>query len=110
MILFKEVERQREFEKLHHKLQIILLDFEAVVMTRFQRPIVITSMYRPEDKDSVHAYWRGCDVALIPDVDNEALRKEMNETFPYGDGKHDTIPPLMHEGSTAPHFHLQVHA
>lgn len=106
IILFKDPEKQRELEKLDHKLQIILFDFASVVFSRYQRPIVITSMYRPEDASSVHAHWRGTDVALIPTADNEGLRMEVNENFPYGDGVHETCPDLRH--GTAPHFHFQV--
>jgi hypothetical protein len=105
ILLFKEPEKQRELEKLHHKLQLVLFDFAEMVYTRYQRPIVITSMIRKDDTTSVHAWGRGVDVALIPDADNEALRKEVNEVFKYGDDEHDTCPPLDH--GSAPHFHFQ---
>lgn len=52
------------------------------------------------------APYRFVDVGMLRRCDNEAMRMAVNGVFPYGDGVHETVPPLNH--GTAPHHHIQV--
>ena len=86
------------------------------------RPLVVTSVYRPWHKKSVHSLWRGTDVRVEhpdrPVVDGmegcpldeaQALCDEINDTFEYlkEDGEPSECAILHGEGFDL-HIHLQT--
>jgi len=81
-------------------------------------PLVVTSIFRPDNKASVHAYWRGVDLrvynpARIVDEayvglwEDEAqqLAKYLNKVFTYGKGKGVA---LVHGTGMDRHLHIQA--
>lgn len=84
----------------------------AVLHMQAGRPLILTEIRRRDA--GPHGAGRAADFRSkhLPDAIAENMREILNRWFPYGDGVHDTIPPINHVGtyskSTAPHFHVQV--
>lgn len=85
------------------------------------RPLVVTSVYRPWDKDSVHSLWRGTDCRVahpdrvvdpelegISEDEAQLLCDELNDTFEYlkQDGEPSEVAMIHGEGLNR-HLHLQ---
>lgn len=107
MILFKDPRIQRELSKVDARLRDIITFMEWYAYETWKDDIVITSIYRPK-KGSVHALYRGIDIALLVHGDSEQLRRAVNYKYPYDVARPslETIPALDH--GTAPHIHVQV--
>lgn len=69
----------------------------------------ITSILRPDERGSVHAYGRGIDLIVLGGYAQglyEKLADYINANWPYGDGTHLTA--IAHDVGRGYHLHLQV--
>ena len=109
MILFKHPEKQRDFARIDTRLREIVQFMDAYAYSTWRDDLVVTSIFR-DDPNSVHAYGRGIDLALLIKGNSEQLRRIVNQKFDYDLARPEleTIPALRH--GTAPHFHVQVRA
>jgi|SRR6056297_47306 len=79
----------------------------------YRQPMVITSIYRPENVASVHAWWRGVDVRIehperrVRDEErgwSEVAAREIIDWLPFGYPGEPEIAVIHGEG-----FHRHVH-
>jgi len=103
---FKTVKELAEFPDLEHRLQVIIFALAGFMKMKHDRDIVITETLRPNDKTSVHAYGRGCDVRCN-DWSNEEVEdaKLFLATINYP-GKSATL--LVHGKGRNIHLHIQT--
>jgi len=109
MILFKHPEKQREYAELRPELRKVVREIERVAWEKFGDEIVVTSMYRGDSSKSVHAWYRGIDIAILEHgglEGSEWVRSYINQKYPYGKLGCETVPPLDH--GTAAHLHVQI--
>lgn len=107
MIDFKYQGLDDELRNVHKDLYLVLTVLAHLGWLLCGERARVTSIFR--DDGGIHNYWRAIDVGVFQGLsmdENERIRKCINALFPYGDGRHETCPPLQH--GTAPHFHLQV--
>lgn len=110
---FKQEHLREEFSKLDFRVIMIVMFIAAIVWLLYGERMRITCIYRSDG--GVHSVWRALDFGMfkcVPRSFQEGLRKIINGLFPYGDNKHETVPPFNHAGnatrSTADHWHVQV--
>jgi len=81
--------------------------FNLFSWTQFKKKALVTSMLRPQDKTSVHAYGRGVDFrSSIYTAKEKKIILEFFDQFVY-DSKRPKKKVLLLEEDPA-HFHLQV--
>lgn len=70
--------------------------------------IIITSIHRPKNKKSVHAYWRGIDLRSRNLNQNKLsfFVDFINRIYPYKKGKIKTA--IVHDSGKGEHIHLQT--
>ena len=98
MLCFKATLLRHEFDTINPRLRAILFELSDYLERRFgvnseKSILLITSLWRLQNKDSVHAYGRGADLAAkIFNLGNlYEILSHMNDNFPYGDDKHETL-------------------
>ena len=117
MIIWKTEQLKKELAKCPSDLRLMVYILEYLAQKYFKKDIVITSIYRPDDLTSVHAYYRGIDVRVFYQergdsemqewfTEKEAIQLVANLTyyFDYGDGAH--LVAILH--GEPKHIHLQV--
>jgi len=116
---FKESFMSDEFDRLDHKLKYIVYAYALrMYMLHDNRP-TITSVFRPENKASVHSSFRGCDVRTR---DMDAGHVAAGVAFINGFTVYDPQRPEMkcavykltgkeaaEHGAHEDHVHFQVH-
>ncbi|MEE8382232.1 MAG: hypothetical protein V3R78_10220 [Thermodesulfobacteriota bacterium] len=84
------------------------------IYNRFGEPLYVTSVFRPQNRESVHAYWRGvdCDNDAGLDVgEKQELAEYLNWMYTYDPKRPEKKVCLLHsvEGRGGDHFHIQIH-
>ena len=59
---FKQPHMEAEFERLHEKLQAVVYLYALFMWINYGEETTVTDVYRPDDPDSVHHDFRGCDL------------------------------------------------
>lgn len=119
MIRFKKDVLKDDFFRLHPQLVRILGDMANYCLTHYNHVITISSMIRPQSKDSgVHETGRAVDISrymynldgsgVVSQLPQKAIDEVLNYiTFEYPrTDKNQTIK--YHNVDTGFHFHLQV--
>ena len=116
MIKFVSIEVGLEFnnDKLDAKVRAIALLACAYVYYRFQEPLYITSIYRPEDTESAHGWWRAVDAdndAGLTFKEKQKVCDYINSLFVYDPERPEKVVCLYHtvKGRGGDHIHLQSH-
>lgn len=123
-MIYKEEKLKSEWSKLSNDLKVIIkvIDYS---LAKYDMQVRITCVLRTveENKElyerlkqpvvpSLHSYFKAIDFTVV-DLDGNAVQMtddlideilDLNDKFPYGDGKHKTI--IYHKG-TGWHFHVQ---
>lgn len=112
-IKFKNKELGVEFDRLDKRLQHVIYWLAGWISLNTKTGyIVITSLFRDDNKDSVHYYGRGADIRTWSFVNNEddpaEIEKIINQEFDYGDGVHQTALYHDNRGERGMHIHIQV--
>lgn len=117
MIQFKSPSMADEFEKTDKRLQIICFSVDGFLNYYFDKSLFITSIYRPENKLSIHAYWRGIDARITPkggaptysDEEIKAVQAYCRRFRYSKDPKKKKYTTLkVHDSGSGLHFHFQV--
>lgn len=124
-VAFKDDEVRQQFWRMSFRnpRHFYLVSGAAVMAYGISgRPLVLTSIYRPDDKGSVHSLWRGTDCRIyhaardVPELwsglhDDEAeeLAESLNRAFEYrrGDDSLSRVAIIHGEGLNR-HLHLQT--
>jgi hypothetical protein len=95
------------FGQIHPKLGMIFYDLACYLEDNNVKEITITSILRPQDLSSVHAYGRGMDIRadFSPEIRDKAT-KYINGKYPYNTYSHETC--IYHNTGNGWHLHLQV--
>jgi len=109
-IRFKEDTDHEHFQELNPKLRGIVLDLATYCSFHFNRDIMVTSLFRLENKKSVHAYGRGADIRSLDFNAEEIAQIEryLNTTYIYDPSRPNKLTCLYHNVGFGDHFHLQV--
>ena len=111
---------EAEFTQLEHRnplLYRIVLEVDARIRLRWGRDAAVTSIYRPENRQSVHAHWRAVDVGLrssgltVPQMKD--LAAWVNAFWVYCEPRTHWVAvfgDLDPAGGHWDHMHLQTHA
>jgi len=105
---FKISRLKEEFWQLESKLRKILCDLDHFCIEKFGRDIMLTSLIRKDNPNSVHFYCRGADVRskdFSPDRVKLVL-EYINSKYPYGKKNLKTM--IQHNVGQGEHFHIQV--
>lgn len=100
-----------EFQQVDKRLIHITLILAHFVKYRFGKNLVITSVYRKDNPNSVHYHHRGVDARswIFTHTELEEMSNFINTNFPYNKGNFKTF--LHHKTKTGVfHIHLQVKA
>ena len=109
-------------ENCNEWLQAVFIYAAATLYGISGKRFLITSVYRPDDKGSVHAWWRGIDVDVcdgfvyeggITPKEAEKVCREINKKFvydPYQPGLRCAVfGKLDPDGKHDDHIHFQAH-
>lgn len=117
MLKFKRKKFEEEFVLADNRLQIICHALASYLDFHFDKDLVITSVFRGDNKFSVHKYWRGIDFRVQPkggrtiytEEELQAIRDFCKQFIYSSDpGKHKFRTLKIH-GPTL-HGHLQVNS
>lgn len=109
-IRFKEDTGYEHFQELNPKLREIVLDLASFCSFHFNKDIIVTSLFRLEDKKSVHAYGRGADIRSLDFSAEEIAQIDtyLNTTYIYDPKRPNKLTCLYHNVGQGDHLHLQV--
>lgn len=109
-IRFKEDTDYEHFQELNPKLRGIVLDLASFCNYHFNKDIMVTSLFRLEDKRSVHAYGRGADIRSLDFTAEEIvkIKRYLNTTYIYDPQRPKKVTCLYHNVGLGNHLHLQV--
>ena len=103
MLLFKCPNLKDEFNEITDKLKTILFAIAGWRDFYYHKDVVITSLIRRDNPNSVHYYGRGADLRIHDWTNDEISRAKLwiDTIFPYGKGKPTFYPE-------SDHIHIQV--
>jgi len=118
MLRFKKEQLRKQFDsKLDVRLKILVHALASFIQHRFGKDLIVTSVYRGDDKLSVHYYWRGIDFRIIPEGGKPVYSRQeimainaFCKRFEYSsDPKKRKYATLkVHDAGSGLHGHLQV--
>lgn len=125
MMRFKTEREGREFLQLKPRLKIIMTLLEQFFTVEFKKDILVTGCFRTQDEQdaiykdnqkyqekpwqSVHQFWRGCDVRVIDWTPKERDRTLMYlNSFTYDDTRPEMKTAIIHDVGAGNHLHVQV--
>lgn len=94
----------------HKKLSFVAWDVIDIIIGFGITP-VITSAYRDDDPDSVHAHCRGLDFRswYLSDKMIDELIARINTKWIYDPARPEMVCLIFHDVGQGQHLHLQVH-
>lgn len=118
---FKEYGFEEDFlRRLDPRIRAVCYDLAEYAYRHFKKPLVITCVNRPDDKDSAHGYGRAVDIRSLHLAESE--KKDVLEylravwgadTAPMGErtpeGRKVLLRAVIHVG-TAEHLHLAINS
>lgn len=116
IITFLNPQVKQEFlgEAMHPLLRAIMLDAACYAYYKYGITMVVTSIFRAGDTDSVHGYWRGGDMdedgRLLP-IQKKGMEEYTNKRFQYDHKRPEKQVCKYHtvKGRGGDHLHYQVH-
>jgi uncharacterized protein YcbK (DUF882 family) len=108
MLKYKEPQFEDELLQTSPKLQGILYSIVGYRQEKFQADVVITSVIRKDNPDSLHYYGRALDIRVKDWTEGsiEDISNFINRAFPYG--KEGLVTAYVHGEGINKHIHLQV--
>ena len=121
MILYKTLRIESHWLQVHPKIRQIVYWLSGYLAQTQDIDVIVTDLLRTREeqralypdepeKKSVHQFGRGVDIGVTDIDDPKALESYINNTWPYGDGKHKTA--LYHtvhkDKKRGKHIHIQV--
>ena len=93
------------------QLYDMVIELHKFSMHYYNIPIVITSIYRSDNPDSVHAHWRGVDIRSwnYIDIELNTIKKFFNMRYKYDADRPEKEVLLVHDVGLGKHIHLQNH-
>jgi hypothetical protein len=116
MIQFVNDQIKAEFDnaELNQILKMIVLATAGYIFYKYGEVMYVTSIFRPQNPESTHAYWRAVDADN--DVGLSVKEKQevcdwINKMFCYDLTRLEKVVCLYHkvEGRGGDHWHIQVH-
>jgi len=102
-------------------LQAVFFFAASMLWAACQKRFLITSVYRPDNKKSVHAWWKGIDVDVcdgfvydggVTPQEAEAICRMVNGAFKYDPARPDMFCAVYgwrdEDGGHDDHIHFQV--
>jgi hypothetical protein len=117
---FKDAEFEEDFlRRLDPRIRAVCYDLAEFTFRRFKKPLVVTCVNRPADKDSAHGYGRAVDIRSLHLAVTEkstvleylrAVWDANTEPSPQTKaGKQKFLRAMIHVG-TAEHLHLAINS
>lgn len=107
---FKTPELESQYlTQIANRLKYTLLQIDTFIQKARGEELIITSLIRKDNPNSVHYYGRGADARSFWVENKETLMWRINSRLPYGKGNYKTIL-LENKNTKNEHFHIQVKA
>ena len=117
---FKEYGFEEDFlRRLDPRIRAVCYDLSEFTYRQFHKPLVVTCVNRPDDKDSAHGYGRAVDIRSLHLTKSEkkdvleylrAVWGANTEPTPQTkEGKKKFLRAMIHTG-TAEHLHIAINS
>lgn len=109
-VVAKNREIASQWNEAPKQLKALTMFAAALIFAITGQETIITSIFRGDNPNSVHAHWRGIDLRTkhLPEGAPKMVEEIINESIIYDPARPHLQTALFHDSGQGEHLHLQM--